>query len=276
MTAIILAVLMCVGIVEGLWSLSQVLSLVPYFLLAAMIGVLIWGFRDRIERSLKRRIRLELTLLTEDSKNQQEIQVRCSDGVLHFPTDFQFITLKNLSGPTINDVELYFDGFDSGQFRFIERTGPDHITVDETDETMREFRARLRQDALRIAFLDHSKTGKDVLAQLHQDKKFGKTFVLFFTPKDYASITIPCAGTRTYKDFPCERNVSLYAAWRDHVAQYLATFHVKADNWKSVHITPTKVKHEPDATWATNLRQWMRDNEKAWGRYFASRSDSSK
>ena len=50
---VLLAVLLLLGIHEGLWSLNEVLSLVPYFIIAGMVGVVIWGFRQRIENAMK-------------------------------------------------------------------------------------------------------------------------------------------------------------------------------------------------------------------------------
>ena len=37
------------GLYEGVWSLNDILAYVPYFIMAGMVGVLLWGFRDKIE-----------------------------------------------------------------------------------------------------------------------------------------------------------------------------------------------------------------------------------
>jgi hypothetical protein len=50
---LILAVVLLVGVYEMLWSLSDLLSLVPYFIMAAMIGVPLWGFRERIDQAFR-------------------------------------------------------------------------------------------------------------------------------------------------------------------------------------------------------------------------------
>lgn len=52
-TAIVLVVALLGGVYENLWTVNSVLLLVPYFLLAGMIAVLVWGFRGRIERRSK-------------------------------------------------------------------------------------------------------------------------------------------------------------------------------------------------------------------------------
>lgn len=50
---VLLAAFLLVGIYEGFWSLTELLSLVSYFIMAGMVGVLIWGFRQRIEKAVK-------------------------------------------------------------------------------------------------------------------------------------------------------------------------------------------------------------------------------
>lgn len=52
-TFLILAAVLLVGVYDALWSLSDLLSLVPYFIMAGMIGVLLWGFRERIEQAFR-------------------------------------------------------------------------------------------------------------------------------------------------------------------------------------------------------------------------------
>jgi hypothetical protein len=49
-----LIVLLLLGIREGYWPLSSALEYVPYFIMAGMIGVLLWGFRQRIDKAFKR------------------------------------------------------------------------------------------------------------------------------------------------------------------------------------------------------------------------------
>ena len=100
---LVLGVVLLLGVYEGLWPLHSVLEYVPYFVMAGMVGFLVWGFRERIENALKRQARLELTTSHADCENVREIQVRCLDGTLKYPARFYFVTLRNLSGPTISE-----------------------------------------------------------------------------------------------------------------------------------------------------------------------------
>ena len=66
-TFLTLAVILLFGVYGGLWSLSELFSLLPYFIMAGMVGVLIWGFRRRIEDMLKG---------TNDSSSAGEIMMQ--------------------------------------------------------------------------------------------------------------------------------------------------------------------------------------------------------
>jgi hypothetical protein len=50
---VLLAVVLLIGIPEGWWSLTAILSYVPYFIIAGILGMFAWGFRDRIQEGLK-------------------------------------------------------------------------------------------------------------------------------------------------------------------------------------------------------------------------------
>lgn len=58
-TLVLLTILLLLGVHEELWSLNEILSLGPYFIMAGMIGIFLWGFRERIERLFKSSERLE-------------------------------------------------------------------------------------------------------------------------------------------------------------------------------------------------------------------------
>jgi hypothetical protein len=45
----VLVLLLLSGIEEGLWALASLLLYGPYFIMAAMIGIFVWSFKDRFE-----------------------------------------------------------------------------------------------------------------------------------------------------------------------------------------------------------------------------------
>jgi hypothetical protein len=49
---VLLAFAQWLGIPLGLWTLSEVLAIVPYFIFTAMFGVFLWGLRESIESKL--------------------------------------------------------------------------------------------------------------------------------------------------------------------------------------------------------------------------------
>ena len=66
--SLVLLAVLCLGIYQGFWSLSSVLSLVPYFLLVAIIGILGWGFRQRIDGLFKTGLQTEIDSLEGEVK----------------------------------------------------------------------------------------------------------------------------------------------------------------------------------------------------------------
>jgi hypothetical protein len=66
----ILFVLILFGFLLGWWSISAVLSLIPYFAIAGIIGVVVWGFRQRFERLLQSK---SVTLPKPEEKLRGEV-----------------------------------------------------------------------------------------------------------------------------------------------------------------------------------------------------------
>jgi hypothetical protein len=49
---VLLGLTLPIGVSTGLWSMTLVLEYVPYFIMAAMVGIFLWGFRERIEAAM--------------------------------------------------------------------------------------------------------------------------------------------------------------------------------------------------------------------------------
>jgi len=45
----VLSLLLLVGIEQGLWTLANLLQYGPYFIMAAMVGIFVWSFKERFE-----------------------------------------------------------------------------------------------------------------------------------------------------------------------------------------------------------------------------------
>jgi len=50
---LVLAIVLLSGTYEGLWDVSDVLSPMPTIIMGIMLGLLAWGFRERIEQAFK-------------------------------------------------------------------------------------------------------------------------------------------------------------------------------------------------------------------------------
>jgi len=46
---VLLAVFQWLGTFLGLWTLSDVMSYIPFIIFTAMVGVFLWGYREKIE-----------------------------------------------------------------------------------------------------------------------------------------------------------------------------------------------------------------------------------
>lgn len=63
---VLLGLALPIGVSTGLWSMASVLEYVPYFIMGAMVGIFLWGFRERIEGWAKRIIEFK-----EHEKNKE-------------------------------------------------------------------------------------------------------------------------------------------------------------------------------------------------------------
>lgn len=186
-----------------------------------------------------------------DSARLKEFQVKVTGGVETYPACFYCVTIKNVSGPTVHELEGYFElsslpdherlrsSVYSGPLLFIMSSGADHLTIyDEKKRTAKQFREDDHGDALRITLLNN-KDGKPALRRLrlHQGDK-GKTFVLLFGIKGYSVLTIADYLTRPNVSMPCEFRLDLYLSGDTLPEQRVASFLVEATEWDKMRVKP--------------------------------------
>jgi hypothetical protein len=179
----------------------------------------------------------------DDSKIFKEFQIRCRDGIEHVQAQMYFITIKNVTGPSINALEVVFTaesvkaakvGIHRGPFLMIMSAAADHLTMYAENITREEFRNVT--DGLRIELLniDDGKLASRRIV-LHQGD-VGKTFALIFTVKDSDILTIPSYYTRSNVWMPCRFTMKLYLTGDSLPSTCVATFHIDAENWYTVHV----------------------------------------
>lgn len=189
-----------------------------------------------------------------DSQKFKAIHVRLQDGTEKIQARFYFITVKNVSGPTINDLEAYFKAtyfktaeggalISKGPFPMIMSTAADHMTLYYEGFSIEEFRKREASplnDDLRIELL-RTNDGKLVSRKLTlHEGGIGKTFGLFFTLEGYRVLTIPCYSTRASVPMPCSFRIDLYLQGDAFPSKCVASFQVEADDWDSFEVKPVE------------------------------------
>jgi len=184
-----------------------------------------------------------LAMPAEDvTKRIRRLRVRLSDGDRWCEGMFYFVTVRNMDGPSIKELEIHYEttahDLGSGQLMIIPPTQKDHITVNDLTDTVDEFDQR--KDAIRLALLDDSQWERKTV--LHQGD-FGKTLLLFFTLKDYPTVCIPAAeSTRMYEYLPCKWRVDLYLSGDPVPTRHIASFHVDIRSWESIDVKPVLLR----------------------------------
>lgn len=189
---------------------------------------------------------IEVTLVKAESEIFKEFQVRLKNGIERVPARICFITVKNLTGPTIRDLEVDFRAHDVKSqkqmihphtFLMVFSSGADHLTLYCEDTSVKHFKESA--DALRIALIN---VDNEKLASrrtiLHQGN-IGRTFALIMTMDDppYPSIlTIPSYHTRSTVWIPCSFIIDLYLTGDTLPSTRVARFQVQVDDWKSPQV----------------------------------------
>ncbi len=214
-----------------------------------MVGIFL--YQDEPARKETEIPKITVARADIDSARLKEFQVQLKDGVEPFPAQFYCVTVRNLSGPTVRELEGHFEAsfsppdyktprasVDNGPLLFILSSRADHLTIYEGTETRAQFRKAEQRgaDLLRITLLGNQ-NGKPASRQLtlHQGDK-GKTFALFFTMKGYEVLTIAGWSTRANVEMPCRFKLDLYLSGDTLPERRVASFLVEATKWDALHV----------------------------------------
>jgi len=176
-----------------------------------------------------------------DSRALKEIRVSLKDGIVPYEARFYFVNIKNLTGPTVNDLEAHFEyGSDHGSILMIWSSGRDHLTLHMEHETIEEFKSR--NDALRIA-LKPGHIYCDRRTVLHQGD-LGKTFAIVHTNEGVNGVSTPSLDTRFRMPFSLASEGSqfdLYFSGDKLPYRRFASFRVSANSVTSLKVEPIRV-----------------------------------
>lgn len=236
--------------IVGLIGLAAVI--VGSILIGSDVVSRVKSFRKRkgqvsVDKVMETHPRVLVTPADEVTNRIKRLCVRLSDGERSCDGTFYFLTIKNVGGPSIKELEIHYQttrtDLGEGQLMLITPTQKDHITVNDFSDTVEAFDER--KDAIRLALLNGYDSERRTV--LHQDD-FGKTFLLFFTLKDYPTVCIPAAeSSRMYEEIPCKWHVGLTFSGDPMPAYQIASFYVAIESWDKVTVVSPK-PHRPDST----------------------------
>ena len=199
-----------------------------------------------------------------DSQKLKWIRIALKDGSLKVPARFDFVTVKNLTGPPVKDLEADFVAphAGSGSLLMIWSTGRDYLTVHEEDETIEEFRDR--KNALRYDMAPKHMHSNEVLTTLVEGDE--RTFAIVFTNEDVAGVSIPSLDTIYMAYFSSSAHgfrFDLYLKGTNLPRRRVASFMVVASDVESLNVTPMVMDGQeaavpaPEALREIALRFWV-------------------
>jgi len=219
--------------------------------LCVLIGWVIWSiwlFKQYYQKEKPPESpRIAVEHAKEDSEAFRQFEVQLRDGLRVVRGAFQFVTIRNLTGPTVDGLEGNFKLNNvvskkvlkgHGPFLFVFSSFSDHLTIPIQNKLRdKEFREVSAPDAIRDV-LDNTNDGK--LASraivLHRDS-IGKTVGLVFTIEGFDGVMIPNYRTKSWVVMPCSFNIDLYFSGEPALSsERIARFHVEAKDWKSLEV----------------------------------------
>jgi hypothetical protein len=237
----LLGTFLLVGVHEALWSLNDILTYGPYFIIAGMIGVLIWGFRERIETTVKGRKPAYVVSLAQEPEDirMREIRVRLAptDQVRNEQARFYVVSLGVPSGaedatevqpcfkyPKTNDLYPLVLIPSSGK-PWIHATWPAPPTAPEFDKRRDDFATALVLD--KTIRIEKMNLGAGHALQ---------PFILLFTVRGRNTIYFPAENLVAF-DMPTKFQTELLLQAKGRPLVRLKSFEIEARSWETVLVT---------------------------------------
>jgi hypothetical protein len=185
---------------------------------------------------------IEITPAEDASRLVKEIRISLKDGVLVYPARFYFVRMKNLTGPTVNDLEVVFrasHGGGAGLVLMIASREHSYLTIHMEDDTIEEFNSR--KHAIRLAF-DPEYIHSEERTVLHKGA-LGKTFAILHTVQELDGVYVPSLESLTFGavDFSQATKgftLDLFVSGDTYPTRQCARFRVKAHDFASLEVEP--------------------------------------
>jgi hypothetical protein len=189
----------------------------------------------------------------EDSDMFKQFEIALKERRQPVKARFEFVTIQNLTGPTIDGIEAQFHIMnaisrkvlhDSGPFVFIFSIHSDHLTLHREDMTLAAFkkhyyadnRSRLAQEVeAQVANTNDGKLASRSIV-LHEGRP--KTVGLAMAFEGCDLVFLPNYSTRSRVVMPCSFDIYLTFYGNPALSREPIKFHVEAKNWERLRITP--------------------------------------
>jgi hypothetical protein len=227
---LVLGLALPIGALTRLWSMTSVLEYMPYFIMTAMVGVFLWGFRERIDEFVNP-VKL---VVTEPDWGQPvtELHVRFQEGGERIcKGQFYFVKLTNQGRRSIEELHLFAGDAWVRIVLLTDDPTTRHCITTDYNKPRRIFESELASDG-KMAFhyalvrrID-SNRALDWIEELRPGNKNGITFLLAFAFEDDKVVWLP-TDTKRYYNIPCTFRILLECSgkkvWRFPLAIFEVT-----------------------------------------------------
>jgi hypothetical protein len=192
---------------------------------------------------------------SEDSDLFRQFEIAFKEKREPVKAHFEFVTIKNLTGPTIKQMEakLHIRNAISGKvlhwngpFAFIFSIQSDHLTVHHEAMTLAQFRKHYsvidkehlaEEIEAQVRTTDDGKlTSRSLILHEGQPKTVG--LAMSFEGSDW--VFLPNYATRSRVFMPCSFDVDLNFFGDPALSPEPVRFHVEAEDWKSLRVKVVK------------------------------------
>jgi hypothetical protein len=186
----------------------------------------------------------------EDSQLFTQFEVQLKDRREPIKARFAFVTITNVTGPTINGMEAEFRVSNVVSRKALHRDGPlvfvfsihsDHLTIHQEDMEIDEFR-KVHEVAEHFeAEVANTNDGKLASRTMMLHKGEAKTIGLVLTLEGSDKVFITNYQTRSWVFIPCSFNIGLSFFGNPALSPKPIRFHVQVKDWKSLHVVNWEV-----------------------------------
>ncbi len=235
------------------YTIVGVVFVASLIIIVVMLIVFLADRQKKAEpvESLSQYPQVEVEHAAEDSQMFKQFEVQLKDRREPIKAHFEFVTITNLTGPTINGMEAEFRVSNvvsrkalhrSGSLVFVFSTHSDHLTIHQEDMGIDEFR-KVHEVAehfeAEVANTNDGKLASRVM-MLHKGK--AKTVGLALTLEDSDKVFITNYQTRSWVFMPCDFDIELIFFGNPALSPEPVRFHVQAKDWKSLHVVDSEVR----------------------------------